>query len=789
MGVDGLLLFGVLALAGALGATAPIETGLAIAACVGLLSRRAPAWLLAVGLLAAAAGAVRAGVALGSHERGREAMRALLEAPRRCTVTLELDESPVWVHGSARLRGVVRHAECDERLVPAGVRVQLYGGPSDLRRGDVVDVTCDLAPTRLFRNLGAPDPTPYAARGRVWLSGSVHALELLERGTGLGALIDRARAHVRRRIVATFAPGAEELARALVLGETDLSEEDNAAFKKSGLSHLLAVSGTHLVFAVVSLVRALRVLLAHIPLLAARGDVGRVAAGAGVALSLLYADFAGGSGSAWRAAWMLAVVFAASALGRRPSGVRALGASLVVGVLVDPLAAYDLSFLLSVAATVGLMGLGSPVVRRIARLESRALRWLLESVTATVSSMIPCAPLLLLMAPELTLAGVAANVVAAPFGELVSLPLCLGHGLLAWAPALERGVALTASGALLAVRAVAHASANATWLALDFPEPTRLQLCALSVATALWCCGRRRVLVAILACGGLLGLELVERSREPPRGELRLTAVDVGQGDGLIVDFPSGRRWLVDAGGFMGTTVDPGARAVLPLLRARRAARIDVMVISHPHPDHFTGLVAVLRALPVGELWDTGQGEAHGSGPVYRELLALARARGVRIRRPDSVCGEHREGDVRVAVFGPCPLDPDASANDNSFVIKLSYGERALLLTGDAEHDQEAALVAREGDALRADVLKVGHHGSRTSSTREFVARVRPTVALISAGTRNRFGHPHAPTLATLSSHGVRVERTDESGSILVRTDGQALSVETYRSARGYLFD
>src|SRR5690606_6246277 len=190
------------------------------------------------------------------------------------------------------------------------------------------------------------------------LSGSVLSLAVVERGGGLTAHIDAARAHTRGRIEATFPELARPMARALVLGENDLDPEDDAAFKRSGLMHLLAVSGTHLVFAVVLLVRALRACLVRIETLVRRWDVARASACFGCAASLLYADFSGGSGSAWRAAWMLSAAFLARAVGARMGGPRALGVSLGVGALVDPLAAVDLSFALSAAATFGLIVLG-----------------------------------------------------------------------------------------------------------------------------------------------------------------------------------------------------------------------------------------------------------------------------------------------------------------------------------------------------------------------------------------------------------------------------------------------
>jgi competence protein ComEC len=211
------------------------------------------------------------------------------------------------------------------------------------------------------------------------------------------------------------------------------------------------------------------------------------------------------------------------------------------------------------------------------------------------------------------------------------------------------------------------------------------------------------------------------------------------------------------------------------VLRARRRARVDIAVLSHPHPDHFTGLASALPNLEVGEFWDTGQGEAESAGPVYANLLASLRARGIPIRRPAELCNEPRHfGSAELRVLAPCPsFVPGRDANDNSFVIQIRFGERGVILTGDAEAPEESELVARYGASLRSDLLKVGHHGSRTSSSAAFLGAVRPEVALISCGVRNRFGHPHRPTLEALGERAIHTLRTDLAGGIGWATDGK----------------
>ena len=223
---------------------------------------------------------------------------------------------------------------------------------------------------------------------------------------------------------------------------------------------------------------------------------------------------------------------------------------------------------------------------------------------------------------------------------------------------------------------------------------------------------------------------------------------------------------------------------MLPVLSALRVRRLDVMVMSHPHPDHFGGLRRGLAGVRLGALWDTGQGEVEAVGGDYAALLSEARGRGVPVLHPGEVCGLHTFGGVRLEVLAPCPdLTVDRGPNDNSFVIRIVYGERSFLFVGDAEHAEEADLVRTLGPSLRSDVLKIGHHGSRTSTSPAFLAAVDPALAVISCGIRNRFGHPAPATLATLARSRARLFRTDHDGSVTVTTDGHAL--EAHAAAGG----
>jgi competence protein ComEC len=268
-------------------------------------------------------------------------------------------------------------------------------------------------------------------------------------------------------------------------------------------------------------------------------------------------------------------------------------------------------------------------------------------------------------------------------------------------------------------------------------------------------------------------------------GILEVTVLDVGQGDSIFVAFPDGRTMLMDGGGLPSfgrsrgagyeRSFDIGEQVVSPYLWERGLKRIDVVALSHAHQDHLGGLGAVLDNFSVGELW---VGRDVDSAP-YRALLLEARARGAALihhHRGDSLAW----GPVRGSVLWPEDSSAtEKASNDDSLVIHLDFDKESFLLPGDIEHKVEGELVAR-GDALRADFLKIAHHGSRTSSTEAFIAAVSPEVEVISAGAGNPYGHPNADVLALLSGRGARLLRTDRDGAVMVKSDGRGMVVRRF---------
>jgi competence protein ComEC len=269
-----------------------------------------------------------------------------------------------------------------------------------------------------------------------------------------------------------------------------------------------------------------------------------------------------------------------------------------------------------------------------------------------------------------------------------------------------------------------------------------------------------------------------------PQNLLRVTFLDVGQGDSIVIESPEGKVVVIDGGGTPGTDEreggDPGNRIVVPFLRARGISAVDLLVPTHPDEDHAQGLIAVVDKLVVRSVLDCGQEVSTGHVGAYRRLFAKIKTKRLPVfpaRRGEKIPLD-TQTTLEILHPGKKMLSGTRSDdNNNAIVLRLVHKNTKILLTADIEEESESELLS-SGQALDAQVIKIGHHGSRFSSQSAFLERVHPQFAVLSCGRKNRFGHPHPEVLARLAYQNIAVYRTDQQGAITITSDGAHLAFQ-----------
>jgi competence protein ComEC len=303
-----------------------------------------------------------------------------------------------------------------------------------------------------------------------------------------------------------------------------------------------------------------------------------------------------------------------------------------------------------------------------------------------------------------------------------------------------------------------------------------------------------RIALASILCAGTVDASYWLLKTRYTR-TLRVTAVDVGHGDCALVEFPRGKRALIDGGGFYDDSFDVGKNVVAPFLWKKRIQAIDFMVLTHPDPDHLNGLKFIAQTFRVKELWDSGQ---ESDSPYFREFMAIVKQKD--IRRVSRFRGDQPrliEGVAIECLHPPLAAShvswssESSTTNNLSLVLRLVLDRQSFLFTGDIEREAESELIA-SGVELESRVIKVPHHGSLTSSTVAFLNKVRPEIALVSAGQRSLSRSSSLNVLRRYESLGCKIFRTDTHGAVSLETDGRRLKVRTFESAsvplseRGY---
>lgn len=719
----------------------------------------------------------------------------------------------------------------------AAVRISLVlkdGETPYLPYGTPADITGRIRSPRNFGNPGEFDYAGYLAQQHIYWTGSVASTSDMHAGPGFcGSTLVRPLQNLRSwalgRLTALYPddPHTAGLLQATLLGETaGVERRWTEDFRATGTYHALVISGQHIAIVAGTLLLLLRLTFV-------RRTPALVIATCAV---WFYAFLTGLSPPALRSSAGFTLFLLASLVFRR---TRILNILAVVGIAylaIAPDALFDPSFQLSFLSAAAIGAFAIPAMERWTlpiraavkrfdqvpydpnvelraaqlRVELRLLaetihqwtgvaliriQWLIaksarvvafigDIVLVSASIQFGLALPMIAYFHRLSLTGLVANILVVPL-LLALIPLgfaamCTGLPPLAWLTRVLLGWS--------EMLAAWHARFEPSWRMAALPWTVAIAFVLSLGVLGLAIRGRSRQAIVVSAALSFALFAVVCFQPWKPLltpGWLEVTAIDVSQGDSIFIAFPNGQTMLVDAGGFPGLErmahkphIDMGEDVVSPYLWSRRIRRLDVVALSHGHSDHMAGLPAILDNFRPAELWIGPEPDS----AEWREVVRHAAADHVRIRSLHRDSPVPAIGNVHIRALAPEPdYTPGSQAsNDDSLVLELAYGKRSVLLEGDAEFPSEAAMMA-SGELRPVTLLKVGHHGSKTSSGADFLSIVRPQYAVISDGYHNQFHHPNPVTLAHLADEDANVFRTDQRGLVQFRTDGDKVEMYTFR--------
>ncbi len=570
-----------------------------------------------------------------------------------------------------------------------------------------------------------------------------------------------------------------EPAASIVAGElwgerSALPPDLRAEFQETGTTHILVTAGLHVGAALALLL----VILGPFSLPRWLG------CGVAIAAAWAFVWWSGGQLPAVRAATMATAALSARACGRATFTWNALSIAAIAIALGRPESLPTASFALSFSCVGAIFAALGPIERWVEPRIALPAR-LREALCLAIVTQLGTWPVTAAVFLQFTPYAVVANVAIVPC-VAVTMGLATTQLAFSWAPPLAQAAANLNAWVLAWMLGVVRALGSAPHAMVPMTPAPAWCIAAYDMAFVAAAYSWRRGVstIAIAALVVAAGFVLWPPRAIDPR--LRITVLDVGQADAIVIQTPRGHTLLVDAGGRLerGAQGDDssaervGERVVVPFLLRDGIHAVDALLISHPHGDHAGGVAPTLRRLRVDELADSGQ---LYDGHAYRDAIATARASGVPIVLPRAGMEWRTDDGVVLHFIGPSmPFIGGRNAiNSNSIAFILTYHHFRMLFTGDAGSESEARFLT-EGIDLHADVLKVGHHGSAYGSSPQFVAAVAPRYAIVSVGRHNLFGHPAPSTLDTLRRFGATIYRTDENGAVSITTGGSTVAIQPF---------
>lgn len=736
-----------------------------------------------------------------------------------CKITGVIMTEPVYQRNRTRfVMEAVSIVQAKNAIPTCGrVRVTVSSGPIFISKGDRISFFGRLRSIRNFNNPGSFDYERYMAFQNIWarcyVSVEKLSVQSRENRSGRMAVFEERRAGISEMIdglgvaMSVNAQDAKAVSKALLIGDReDISRELREKFNRAGVGHLLAISGLHIGIVATVAFAIFRWLVTWFSPVLWAGWARRTAAILTFVPILTYGFLAGMSPSTQRAVIMVSVFLLTLLFDRDQDLINTIGIAGMLILIINPPALFSISFQLSFTAVLVIvwgLSLLRPFLQKAqgikAALVAKGVAFMAVTLLATVGT----APLVMTYFNQVSLIGLVVNVVAIPLVGFLAVPL----GLLAVF------VQLFSTGLASVCLQLSHWILGKTILVIDFfsglpgaalktitPSFVEIGLFYLLLAGVFnWFSMRHHekpshlsigvrqgiaygmLLVAVF--GGVLDVGYWVHQRFWHK-DLRITIFDVGQGSAALLELPGGRNLLIDGGGFADNTVfDTGKNIIAPYLLRNKIKTIHTLFLSHPNSDHLNGLIYIAGQFNVSKVITNNE-----SSPTMGYRLFVETLKEQRVDLPDYRTLERATtiGGTKIELLYPpenflekISREKWRNRNNNSLVVKVSYGEHAFLFPGDIMAMGENALVAGAGENLKSTVLVSPHHGSASSSTPLLIEQVNPEVVVVSCGWMNRFKFPAKSVLKRYETMGARVLRTDINGAIQIRTDGHEMQIRT----------
>ncbi|MEA1935419.1 MAG: DNA internalization-related competence protein ComEC/Rec2, partial [Thermodesulfobacteriota bacterium] len=688
--------------------------------------------------------------------------------------------------------------------------------------GDLIRAKTRLKIPHNFNNPGGFDYKKYLEYRNIRVRGFINNPSGIvvireNRGNSLKIKLEKFRSSLRNLIEETSPYPEGKVLQALILGERkEIPKDVLENFNRAGISHVLAISGLHIGIIAFFSIIIVRFIMKSSEYLLLRFNIVKVSAFFAFIPIITYAFIAGFGISTVRATIMILTFLIAILFGKERELFNTLALAAFVILVVSPASLFDISFQLSFTAVAAILFIAPGLTSLIPKGgmdetdKIRYYRKILLFIIVSISATLGTAPLIAFYFNRISTVILFSNILIIPIIGFVVLPL--GMATIVTTP-------ISASLATLFIKissffvgisiSIVKFLATLPLSSFFVTTPTLIEITAyyLLLITTVKLIDVRKGTITLnpplqKGCmGGFMGLKIAFvllilffigdgiylYTKDTTAGHLKTTFIDVGQGSSTLLEFPGGTKMLVDGGGFYSKSFDVGRYVVAPFLWHERIKKVDIVVLTHPQLDHLNGLIYILKNFDVREVWSNGE-TAHTK--TYRKFIKIIKEKHITRRIVSQDTPEKRIGEVIIRILNPeNPITKEDSSvrfdivNNNSLVMKLTFGKVVFLLPADISEPTESRLVMN-GVHLKSDVLMAPHHGGFTSSTPPFLKKVHPEIVVFSCGVDNVFRDPHPDVLERYRTIDSKIFRTDRNGAVTIITDGENILTRVFKRDR-----